>query len=281
MPDLAVLIERHLVSPASRLPVRVENGKITAIGNPFAGRVQDGVAVMLEDVPVSYFDDKFAVMHSGHEERGGEWRFAYAQQIALLETRLRKGGVVVDVGCGPSLPYAKPADAFVIGMEYSLPSIAANNNVDLRVCASAAAMPFADRSIDTVVCLYSIHHMVGPDIAATEALVTQVFRELARVIKPGGEILIFEMAPLAGLGLLERVLWNPAKKALGSKLDQFFWPATKLGSLATAAGISADLSLTQFASPAWTTFPPFFSLQWLRIPRFLYPLMPVLYRWRF
>ena len=280
-PDIAELISRHLACPVTHQAVAVSGTVITAPGSPFRGRMQDGVAVMLENVPVSFFDDKFAVMQRGHDEKGGEWQFAYAQQIALLEQRLARGGTVLDVGCGPALPYSKPANAFVIGLEYSLPSVAANRQVDLRVCASAAELPLADASVDTIVCFYSIHHMTGGRVAETEAFVARILREFARVIKPGGEVLIFEMAPVGVFGWVERAIWNTAKRLLGSKLDMFFWPVPALSRLAASTSPRGALEARSFPASPWVTFPPVFSLPWLRIPRFLYPLKPVVYHWKF
>ena len=274
-------IEAHLVCPVTHQPVSLTDGVIAAPGSSFQGRAQNGVAVMLAEVPTSYFDDKFEVMQRGHQTRGGDWEFAYTQQIAVLEERMARGGTVLDVGCGPALPYEKSPGAFVIGLEYSLPSIAANRQVDLRVCASAAALPLADASVDTIVCLYSIHHMTGRRVADNEALVGQVLREFARVIKPGGEILIFEMAPVGAFGLGERLVWNLKKRLLGARLDMFFWPVEALRQLAATTAQHARLEVRSFASSAWALFPPIFSLPRLRIPRFLYPLKPVLYRWKF
>jgi SAM-dependent methyltransferase len=277
-PGLPDLISRYLVCPITHRPVSTADGTIAAQGSAFRGRVTDGVAVMMEDVPTSFFDDKFAVMQKGHEEQGGEWQFAYAQQIALLEENLKRGGVVLDIGCGPALPYTKPANAFTIGLDYSLPSIAANSQVDLKVCASAAALPIADGSIDTVVCFYSIHHIVGGNVSETEALVAQVLREFARVLKPGGECLIFEMSPVFPFGLIERLTWNLLKKILGKPLDMFFWPNSTLSRFALRNGWRNPPETKIFHSSPWITFPPIFSLPFIRIPRFLYPLQPILYR---
>jgi ubiquinone/menaquinone biosynthesis C-methylase UbiE len=118
-------------------------------------------------------------------------------------------------------------------------------------------------------------------VAETEALIAQVLREFARVLKPGGECLIFEMSPAFPFGGMERLMWNPLKRILGAPLDMFFWPITNLRQLAAAAAPAARFAVQFFPSSAWTTFPPIFSLPWLRIPRFLYPLNPVAYHWRF
>jgi SAM-dependent methyltransferase len=99
------------------------------------------------------------VMQQGHED-DGEWNFCYAEQVRLLDRHLKPGMVVVDVGCGPSLPYEKNG-AFVIGLEPSYPSIRHNEDVDIRIMGSATKMPFPSHSLDMVVCFYSIHHFVG------------------------------------------------------------------------------------------------------------------------
>jgi SAM-dependent methyltransferase len=279
-PALSTLIERHLACPRTHLAVTVRDGLINAAGESFQGRIERDVAVMLQNVPVSYFDEKFAVMQRGHEERGGEWIFAYAKQISLLEGRLALGGTVLDVGCGPALPYTKPNNAFVIGLEYSLPSVAANQQVDLRVCASASSLPLADDSVDTIVCLYSIHHMTGHSVAETKDLVSNVLSEFTRVIKPGGEVLIIEMAPIAPFGLFEGLFWNLAKKLMGKALDMFFWPVAALSARIDAAAPLGKLSIVRFDSSPWTSFPPIFSIPWMRIPRFLYPLRSLAYSWQ-
>jgi len=280
MTSIVSSIEEHLACPLSNARVKVAADRIVSAQSTFQGRIEHDVAIMLESVPVSFFDDKFAVMQRGHDEKGGEWRFAYAQQVALLEARFAQGGVVLDVGCGPALPYTKPVGAFVIGLEYSLPSIAANRQVDLRVCASAAQLPLPDASVDTIVCFYSIHHMIGGSVTETDALVKQILSEFARVMKPGGEVLIIEMAPIAPFGLFEGLFWNLAKKLMGKALDMFFWPVAALSARMDAAAPLGKLSIVRFDSSPWTSFPPIFSIPWMRIPRFLYPLRSLAYSWQ-
>ena len=274
-------MQEHLVCPVTRRPVVIENGQISAPGSAFSGSVRDGVAVMLETVPSSFFDDKFSVMVDGHDERAGEWLFAYDKQINLIHKQLSKPGLVVDIGCGPTLPYQKPPEALLIGIEYSFPSIAANKDVDLKVCASATNLPLADQSVDTIICLYSIHHMNGSSVEESVSMIRRVVQEFARVVKPGGKVMIFEMAPISPFGAVELLSWNLAKKILGPKLDMFFWPQAKFRALVRESAPECKFACTTFSSPLPTTFPPIFSLPWLRIPRFLYPLSPVLYELSF
>ena len=96
--------------------------------------------------------------------------------------------VVLDVGCGPALPYRRDPRWFVIGLERSFESLRRNADVDLRVHGTATALPLADRSIDAIVCFYSIHHMVGATVTQNRALVNAAFQEFGRVLKLHGEL---------------------------------------------------------------------------------------------
>lgn len=111
----------------------------------------------------SYFDDVYEVMQVGNHAEG-TWDIFYKEQVAFLEQSLKVGEVVVDIGCGPELPYSKK-DALVIGVDASFESIRANRNVDLRVFASADRLPLINHSVDTIVCFYSVHHMTGTTVA--------------------------------------------------------------------------------------------------------------------
>jgi hypothetical protein len=79
---------------------------------------------------------------------------------------------------------------------------------------------------------------------------------------------------------LERLLWNTAKRVLGSKLDMCFYTADVYAEVGRLALPQAELSVESFGTSMLSTFPPAFSLPWLPIPRFLYPFDVNLYRWR-
>jgi ubiquinone/menaquinone biosynthesis C-methylase UbiE len=192
---------------------------------------------------------------------------------------MRPGQVVLDVGCGPVLPYEKPAETFVIGLEASYESIRANRSVDLRVYGSAMEIPLADRSVDMVLAYYAIHHMTGRTLAENRQRLKQAFRELARVVKPGGQLLVFEVSPWRPIWLAERLLWNTARSVLGSKLDMCFYPADVYERVGRATMPEARFSVEPFSTSMLSMFPPAFSLPWLPIPRFLYPFDVNLYRW--
>ncbi len=276
----SVLVEKFLACPRSHQPVLVSGDQITCGGSAFSGSLRDGVAVMMPSTQSSFFDNKFEVMRSGHESEG-EWSFCYAQQTKLLSSYLRPGQVILDVGCGPSLPYERPPGTITIGLEPSFHSIRANHDVDLRVYASAGEIPMADRSVDVVVCFYSIHHMVGSSRKQTIANVRRAFSEFGRVLKPDGLLFVFEMTPITLFSLAQTALWNLARRMAPSKLDMYFWSADSLAGMGTSQlPTGSTLEKIFFGASAFTMFPPAFSLPWIKVPRLIYPLDAKLYKWR-
>ncbi len=89
-------------------------------------------------------------------------------------------GVLLDVGCGVK-PYEKIFAPFVekyYGTEYSSDSGYRGNRAD--VAGDAERMPFADASVDTILCTEVLEHVKNPEM---------VIEEFARVLKSGGVII--------------------------------------------------------------------------------------------
>jgi len=279
-PEVAREVERRLACPISHGPLTVNNGTISSSDPAFRGQVVDNVALMTPSIQKSFFDDKFETMQKGHEEEG-EWAFCYAQQTALLSSYFVEGQVVLDVGCGPVLPYPKPPGVFVIGLEPSFASIRANQLVDLRVSGSASAIPMADSSVDIIVCFYSIHHMVGSSRKTTRGNVSQAFLEFGRVLKPNGILFVFEMTPVLPFYALQSLLWNSVRGIAPKILDMYFWSANSLAKVGKEnLPPASTLEKVFFGTSAFTLIPPVFNLPWLRMPRIFYPLDAKLYKWR-
>jgi ubiquinone/menaquinone biosynthesis C-methylase UbiE len=261
-----------------------ESPETQLIVTPPSGRqaeMVDGVYSFLPREGGSFFDDKYHIMEAGHNARGGEWKFAYEQQVSLLESYIKPGMVVLDIGCGPSLPYACPKGSVVFGLDPSFYSIRQNAQVTFKLHASATDIPLADASVDLIVCFYSIHHMIGPTIESTRKNVRSAFTEFARVLRPGRLLFVYEMTPMHIFSLLQRLTWNMLIKILHGKLDMYFWSAGDLVKLGeeTLPG-RAQIEKIYFDTTILTWFPPVFALPWFKIPRLLYPLDPKLYRWK-
>lgn len=278
--ETAASVERYLSCPISHGGLKVTDGKISSQEPSFAGSIVDGVAVMSNSIQKTFFDDKYETMQKGHE-KSGEWDFCYAQQASLLTSYLRDGQVILDVGCGPSIPYSRPVGSRLVGLEPSFGSIRANDKVDLRVNGSATAIPMATASVDVIVCFYSIHHMVGRDINETRSYVAAAFKEFGRVLKPGGMLFVFEMTPMLIFAGLQSLLWNGIRRLAPSMLDMYFWSAKSLIEMANEHLPQGTISeKIVFGIPAFRTIRPVFNLPWLNVPKLVYPLDARLYKWR-
>lgn len=221
----------------------------------------------------AYFDTRHEAMSSVTATEGIR-RLCYDRQAALVETLVRPGMTALDVGCGPSLPY-RADRSYVIGLDPSAETIAANTDVDDRIVGTAEVIPLPDRSVDLVVAFYSLHHMTGRTSRETYLTRSRALWEMHRVLRPGGDLLVFEMVPHSWAATLQRLLWPVAKRLLGSRLDAYFWTSDQIRS-----ALPYPVREHGFDCPPFVWFPPVLSLPWLLVPRFLYPFDAVLLRWR-
>jgi SAM-dependent methyltransferase len=97
-------------------------------------------------------------------------------------------GLTIDLGCGQGLwsKKLKERGIQVIGVDSSMDRLikcrAEGNNDDL-VCASAANLPFASDSLDSVLFLETIEHM-------DEEQQDRSLKEIHRVLKPRGLVVV-------------------------------------------------------------------------------------------
>lgn len=224
----------------------------------------------------TYFDTHREQMASVVATEGNQ-ALCYDRQAAIVDGLIRPGMTVLDVGCGASLPY-RADGAYVIGLDPSEASLAQNTDVDERIVGSALDIPLADASVDLVVMFYALHHVTTDTTADTGLMRIQAFKEMTRVLKPGGEILVFEMTPPSPVWWAEYWLWDVARRRLGAALDTLFWPDYVMDLMAWFADIAPSRKERFDCSP-FTLIAPIIGLPWMRIPRFLFPLTPTLYRW--
>jgi ubiquinone/menaquinone biosynthesis C-methylase UbiE len=243
------------------------------------GEVKGTIVSSLEESRSTRFDNLHATF-AAHNSDLGTWRHCYEQQCEAIATAFAPGRVTLDLGCGPGAPYVKPAGAFVVGVDPSLPSLVANRDIDLGLHATAAKLPLADQSVDAVIAIYVLHHMVGETISATRANVVAAFAEMARVVKPGGDVLVLEVCPWPLTWIAERVAWTLIRRIVGPPIDFLFWPPSELVAMGRAAFPGAHLEQRRYRMAWMQTFPPVIALPWLKVPRFLYPFDPWVFRWR-
>ena len=107
----------------------------------------------------------------------------------LLGSRLGSGQTILDAGCGPGGNGAWLAEhGRVVGADLSRDGLAfvhERRPETTPVCATLERLPFADAVFDVAVAI-TVLYCVDDDHAAV--------RELARVVKPGGAVLVMEPA---------------------------------------------------------------------------------------
>jgi len=118
------------------------------------------------------------------------------QMILNALTKHQPEGLLVDVGCGPGYLASRIRRRFpslrVSGVDISdqMLVIAKHNwpsrsymNLEF-LAGDAQRLPFADGTVDFAVSSLSLHHWVDPRVA---------FREVHRILKPGGQFLLFDL----------------------------------------------------------------------------------------
>ena len=120
----------------------------------------------------------------------------YGIDLMLRLTSPRQGDTVLDVVCGTGIvacEYAKLVN-HVTGMDLTPAMIEQAkilqkekelDNIDWRT-GDVSILPFNDNSFSIVVTRYSFHHMHNPKV---------VLKEMKRVCKPGGKILVTDVTP--------------------------------------------------------------------------------------
>jgi ubiquinone/menaquinone biosynthesis C-methylase UbiE len=135
-----------------------------------------------------------AVTDYANMGRGPLFRFERFLVMHSLK-QLKPGGVMVDIGSGPGyLAYALKHQyprLKLIGLDINAEMLnfaikgKTNKERGLElVLADAEQLPIAGNSLDFAVTSLSMHHWANSE---------QVFREIKRVLKPGGQFLVFDL----------------------------------------------------------------------------------------
>jgi SAM-dependent methyltransferase len=148
-------------------------------------------------------------------------RSFYSGVASDVGATVARGARVLEIGCGPgrlSVLLARRHGLDVTGVDLDPAMIdRARANADRASAlderrpsfevADAAALPFDDASFDAVVSTLSMHHWADPGAGLAE---------IARVLRPGGPALIWELRP-GGLPL-HRHVPDPTAHLRGSSL---------------------------------------------------------------
>ncbi len=274
------LIQKHLACVQCKGALTASEGRYACPSCSRTYDFEDGVFFAKESKATHYFDAVHQVMQVGNESEEIS-TLCYTEQSRLALDMIRPGDVVVDIGCGPKINYAKPADCTLIGIDPSFESIRANKALDIRIFGGAENAPLPDNSVDRIFLFYSIHHMVGRTVEENAANLAASLRECGRVMRAGGTLAVFDMSPWWPAWQAQKLGWNAARGMLADKLDMFFWRESALQRLAEKAVAAKSFSSHTFKVSPFLMFPPAFGLPNFKVPRFLYPFDVKMYKWAF
>jgi len=149
-------------------------------------------------------------------EEGWRAQLEPAHSLMLDMVALEPGLRVLDVACGTGhllrmLGAALPSGTKLFGVDLSPHYIARAREVLPRdldislICDNAESLPFLDGSFDVVTSVYLLHEIPAE-------VRTRVLQEIARVVRPGGTVVVADSIQLADAVELEReILAFPAR----------------------------------------------------------------------
>jgi SAM-dependent methyltransferase len=114
-----------------------------------------------------------------------EFRGMYDRFSDVIHGYVRAGDVMLDAGCGSGRVFQYRFDEqqrprLIAGVDMT-EEPRGNGNIDAAARADLGRLPFRDASFDIAISSHVAEHLTEPE---------RVFAELARVLKPGGRLLI-------------------------------------------------------------------------------------------
>ncbi|XP_069872379.1 probable tRNA methyltransferase 9B isoform X1 [Dipodomys merriami] len=101
----------------------------------------------------------------------------------------KPGSLVADIGCGTGKYLKVNSQVHILGCDYCKPlvEIARNGGSEVMVCDNLN-LPFRDQGFDAVISIGVIHHF------STKQRRIRAIKEMARVLVPGGQLMIYVWA---------------------------------------------------------------------------------------
>lgn len=169
-----------------------------------------------------------------------------------------QAGRILDVGCGTGrfeealLHYRNNSDISAIGIDMSSKSIeVAKSKQALEncefLCGDAESLPFKDDSFDCCVLIEVIEHVSDKE---------STLRELKRVLKPHGKLVITTPNKRDIILRMYNLLWNLEKKVTGQEMihkDEYL-SIEGLAALVEGVGLKLNKKTAKYLNPSGISF---------------------------
>ena len=189
---------------------------------------------------------------------GRKWsRTLYAE---LIRKHAKAGGRLLDAGCGRYLEFSRELSDVVevVGIDLEKELDTRNRRSPFAVRGDLDRLPFPDAHFDTIISRSVVEHLAHPE---------QVFAEFARVLRPGGRVIIStpnKLDYVSVIAMLTPYAFHRAavSRIVGVSEDDVFptlYRANTLGSLSRALQ-EAGLVKTELSAvthyPVYLMFSP-------------------------
>jgi ubiquinone/menaquinone biosynthesis C-methylase UbiE len=136
-------------------------------------------------------------------------RYQVFEEVEEELKKLKAGAKVLDLGCGTghfaNYVYSKGFEVHAIDPSLKMLEFARNNFKNIQFLeGEAAALPFNDQSFDLVISIEVLRYLDPADVV-------QAYKEIFRVLKPGGRMLVTHVNKFATDGY---VIFYPVKQLL-------------------------------------------------------------------
>lgn len=215
---------------------------MTAVSRADLDKNPRDVAAMFDGVARRY-DRTNTVLTGGLDRR---WR---ARTRAALE--LRPGDRVLDLAAGTAVSTVELArsGAWVLAADFSLGMLRAGTHRGVpKAAADALHLPFVDGAFDAVTISFGLRNVADTDAA---------LRELARVTRPGGRLVVCEFsrptwAPFRAVyhAVLERVLPAVARR-VSSNPEAYCYLGESIRSWPAQAELARRIAAAGWTRVAW------------------------------
>ncbi len=169
----------------------------------------------------SFFKDNIAAYSSSVQELD-----TYARIRTSVDQVLDGIGTLLDIGNGGVFDYETARVQRIIALDLFLDQLPESYrcppNVSLRT-GSALAVPEADCSVDGVLMVMLLHHLIGKTVHESLQNVKRAFQEAYRVLKPGGKLVIVESCIPDWFYRIEKLVFRVSVPLIGKFMEH---PAT-------------------------------------------------------